>query len=67
MRTAVVLPAPFGTEQPVDGAGLHVQVDAFQRLHLSVVLAQAGRVDRARVRHRPDASEATIAGSSRAI
>ena len=42
-----------GAEEPVDGARLHVQVDAFQRLDLAVVLPQACCVDRARVRHWP--------------
>ena len=41
------------SEEPVDGAGLHAQVDTLQRLHLSVLLAEAYRLDPVRVRHWP--------------
>ena len=43
-------------EEPVHRARLHAQVDALQRLHLSVLLAEAHRLDPVRVRHCPDAS-----------
>ena len=35
MRTTVVLPAPFGSEQPEDGAGLDLEGDAVERPHVA--------------------------------
>ncbi len=33
IRTAVVLPAPFGTKQPEDRAGFHAEADSVKRPH----------------------------------
>ena len=41
MRTAVVLPAPFGPEQPAHGPGRHGEIDPGQRLGLAEPLAQS--------------------------
>ena len=48
IRTAVVLPAPFGPEQPEHGPGLDREVDPAQRLDVAVGLAQALDLDRRR-------------------
>ena len=45
IRTAVVLPAPFGPEQPEDGPGGHGQVHPGQGLGLAVPLRQALGLD----------------------
>ena len=34
MRTAVVLPAPFGPKQPQHGPGGRLEIDARQGLHV---------------------------------
>ena len=41
MRTAVVLPAPFGPEHAEHRPARHRQVDAAQRVHLAERLGQA--------------------------
>ena len=51
-RTAVVFPAPFGSEQPVDGSLAHRQVQAVERLRLPVVLDQSLRLDGGSLTHR---------------
>ena len=54
MRTAVVLPAPFGPEQAEHGAGRRGQVDAVERPHLAVGLDQALGFDRGSLGHAPN-------------
>ena len=46
MRTAVVLPAPFGPEQTEHRALRHLEVDASEGLELAVVLGQSFDADR---------------------
>ena len=52
MRTAVVLPAPFGPSRPSTRAGRRAQVDAVERDHVAVGLAQAVGLDRTGARTR---------------
>ena len=51
MRTAVVLPAPFGPSSPRTLPRLHAEVDAAQRFDVAVALAQACRLDGGVGRH----------------
>ena len=45
MLIVVVLPAPFGSEEPEHLAGGDLEVDALDRLNLAVVLDEAADLD----------------------
>ena len=56
MRTAVVLPAPFGPSSPSTLPAGAREVDAAEGAHLAVSLLDAARLDGELWGHRPDAS-----------
>ena len=45
MRTAVVLPAPFGPSSPKTLPGLDAEIDAAKRVDVAVALAQPSGLD----------------------
>ena len=51
MRTAVVLPAPFGPSSPKTLPASTLEVDAAEGLDVAVALAQAGGLDGGLGRH----------------